>query len=66
MPGQEYLIIYGPEYTMDKTIIKLKITAEKKLAINEFATGIEALKGLWIGNLFIGYMNVFWEFSIRE
>jgi protein phosphatase len=46
--GKEYLrIIYGPEYTMDKTIIKLKkrsLGRKRKLAINEFALGIEALK----------------------
>jgi protein phosphatase len=46
--GREYLrIIYGPEYMLDGNLERLKrrsLAAKRKLALNEFALGIEALE----------------------
>ncbi len=46
--GREYLrIIYGPDYTMPKHLIRLKkrsLSRKRNLAIKEFALGIEALE----------------------
>ena len=45
--GREYLrIIYGPEYTMEDKLIRLKkrsLSKKRSLALREFALGIEAL-----------------------
>ncbi|MCW5822149.1 MAG: polynucleotide kinase-phosphatase [Cyanobacteria bacterium TGS_CYA1] len=49
--GKEYLrIIYGPEYTLDENLKRLKargVGAKRSLALREFALGVEAL------NLFV-------------
>jgi protein phosphatase len=46
--GREYLrIIYGPEYTMDENLQRLRsraLGAKRSLALREFALGIEALE----------------------
>lgn len=46
--GREYLrIIYGPEYTADDQLPKLRkrnVSAKRSLALREFALGIEALE----------------------
>ena len=46
--GREYLrIIYGPEYTMDENLQRLRSRAlgtKRSLALREFALGIEALE----------------------
>jgi len=46
--GREYLrIIYGPEYTMDENLERLRsrgLGAKRSLALREFALGIEALE----------------------
>jgi protein phosphatase len=46
--GREYLrIIYGPEYTIEKNLIRLRkrgLNAKRSLAIRELALGIEALE----------------------
>jgi protein phosphatase len=46
--GQEYLrIIYGPEYTLDENLSRLRIRdlkAKRSLALREFALGVEGLK----------------------
>ncbi len=46
--GREYLrIIYGPEYTMDANLERLRsrsLGAKRSLAVREFALGIEALE----------------------
>lgn len=46
--GREYLrIIYGPEYTMDTNLARLRsrsLAAKRSLALREFALGIEALE----------------------
>ena len=46
--GREYLrIIYGPEYTMDENLQRLRARAlgtKRSLALREFALGIEALE----------------------
>jgi protein phosphatase len=46
--GREYLrIIYGPEYTMDENLERLRsrgLGAKRSLALREFAMGIEALE----------------------
>jgi protein phosphatase len=46
--GREYLrIIYGPEYTIEKNLLRLRnrgLNAKRSLAIREFALGIEALE----------------------
>lgn len=46
--GPEYLrIIYGPEYTMDENLSRLRtrgLGAKRSLALREFALGIEALE----------------------
>jgi protein phosphatase len=46
--GREYLrIIYGPEYTMDENLQRLRsrgLATKRSLALREFALGIEALE----------------------
>ena len=46
--GQEYLrIIYGPEYTDPKHLVKLKhrgVSRKRSLALREFALGVEGLE----------------------
>lgn len=46
--GKEYLrIIYGPEYTMDENIQRLRsrsVSKKRSLALREFALGMEALE----------------------
>lgn len=46
--GREYLrIIYGPEYTMDENLERLRsrsLGAKRSLAVREFALGVEALE----------------------
>jgi len=46
--GPEYLrIIYGPEYTMDENLRRLRsrgLGTKRSLALREFALGIEALE----------------------
>lgn len=46
--GCEYLrIIYGPEYTMDENLQRLRsrgLGTKRSLALREFALGIEALE----------------------
>ena len=46
--GREYLrIIYGPEYTMDENLRRLRsrgLGTKRSLALREFALGIEALE----------------------
>jgi protein phosphatase len=46
--GREYLrIIYGPEYTFDKHLCRLRLrnlAAKRSLALREFALGIESLE----------------------
>ncbi len=46
--GREYLrIIYGPEYTMDENLPRLRersLGAKRSLALREFALGIEGLE----------------------
>jgi len=46
--GREYLrIIYGPEYTMDENLQRLRsrgLGTKRSLALREFALGIEALE----------------------
>lgn len=46
--GREYLrIIYGPDYTSDKNLMRLRkrgLGAKRSLALREFALGIEALE----------------------
>jgi protein phosphatase len=46
--GQEYLrIIYGPEYTLDENLARLRhrgLGRKRSLALREFALGIEALE----------------------
>ena len=46
--GREYLrIIYGPEYTLDENLQRLRSRAlgtKRSLALREFALGIEALE----------------------
>lgn len=46
--GKEYLrIIYGPEYTFENNLRRLKrrsLTKKRKLALKEFSLGIESLK----------------------
>jgi protein phosphatase len=46
--GREYLrIIYGPEYTTEKNLIRLRVRGlgrKRSLALSEFALGVEALE----------------------
>jgi protein phosphatase len=46
--GREYLrIIYGPEYTTEKNLVRLRargLGRKRSLALSEFALGIEALE----------------------
>ncbi len=66
--GREYLrIIYGPEYTADDQLPKLRkrgVAGKRALANREFALGIEALDVSSHGNLCGGFMNAcsgFWR-----
>jgi protein phosphatase len=46
--GREYLrIIYGPEYTLDENLVRLRergLSAKRSLALREFALGVEGLE----------------------
>jgi len=64
--GREYLrIIYGPEYTMDENIERLRNRAvgkKRSLALREFSLGMEALERFVRNEPLYRCMSVYSEF----